>query len=220
MCKSKKSILKYFAVFIILGYILATEGCVTPMALNKRTKKLDLPQKSIVLMSVRGTNDFKPKNQLILENIYIKAKDNGKKFNFKVGRPINFIPFKIPKFYDHLISLKLPSNEYTIWRIAGKGQFMGGFYVDTEIDFFLEQNTVVYLGHMEMTNREKNEGEPSSGFVLPLIDQALGGFSGGTMDITVSDNYDEDIEIFKQHYPILDRYTVEKDVISPESFEY
>ena len=96
---------------------------------------------------------------------------------------------------------------------------MGTFFVDLKIEFDLEPNTLVYLGRIEMINRTRNEGEKRSGIILPILDQALGGFSRGTMDISISDSYDEDVGMFKLYYPVLKNYTVKKDIIKPKEEE-
>ncbi len=78
----------------------------------------------------------------------------------------------------------------------------------------LKPNKIVYLGRIEAVIRErKNDGELRAGPVVPLLDQAVTGFAGGTFDINVYDNYDKDIALFKQIYPLLNKYTVEKAVL-------
>lgn len=220
MRKANKATLKYFTLFIILGFILAATGCVSPMAINKKTQNLDISKESIVLLTLRATNEFLPINKLIVEYINVRATVSGKKFSFKVKDPIS-LKFLAQNFYDYFISIKLPPNEYTIWRISGKGWLDEcEFSVPLKIDFYLEPNTVVYLGHMEMINRNKKrgEGEKRLGFLqLPLYDQNWNGlFYNGTIDISISDNYDEDIAFIKQNYPVLKNYTVKKGIIKPE----
>jgi len=56
---------------------------------------------------------------------------------------------------------------------------------------------------VDMVNRKRNEGEPRSGSVIPFIDQAVAGYSGGTFDITVTDKSATDIPLFIQTYPCL-----------------
>jgi hypothetical protein len=216
MRKANKATLKYFTLFIILSLTLATTGCVSPMAINYKMQSLDTSKESIVLFTVRAANRLVPGNPLIVGNINVKATVSGKKFGFRVDEPISCNSFNWPEPCDHLISLKLPPNKYMISQILGRGQSVGTFFVDLKIDFDLEPNTIVYLGRIEMINRKRNKGEKRSGFILPILDQAMGGFAIGTIDISISDSYDEDVAIFRQYYPILKNYTVKKGIIKPE----
>jgi hypothetical protein len=221
MRKANKATLKYLTLFIILGFILAAMGCMSPMAINNKMQSLDISKESIVLFSVRASNMLVPNNQLILQNIKAKETVSGKKFSFQVDDPINYGISSSPKFYDYLISLKLSPDKYTISQISGRGaingvrgrEFLGHFSVDLKIDFDVEPNTVLYLGHIEMINRQRKEGETRSGTLFPILDQTMGGFYTGTMDISISDSYDEDITIFKQNYPVLENCTVKKSIM-------
>ncbi len=223
MRKANKATLKYFTLFIILTLTLAATGCMSPMALKYKMQSLDTSKESIVLFTVRGANGLVPGNPLIVENINVKATVSGKKFGFRVDESYSCNSYNSKVYFggkfaycDNLISLKLPPNKYMISQILGRGEWMGTFFVDLKIDFDLEPNTIVYLGRIEMINRKRNEGEKKSGYILPVYDQAMGGFAGGTMDILISDSYDEDVGMFKLYYPVLKNYTVNKGIMKPE----
>jgi hypothetical protein len=59
-----------------------------------------------------------------------------------------------------------------------------------------------------------NDEEHRAGGVLPLIDQAVAGFSDGTFDVVFSDNYDGDMGRFISKFPALNNVPVEKAILS------
>ena len=63
-----------------------------------------------------------------------------------------------------------------------------------------------------MVNRKRKDGEPRSGGLIPLIDQAVTGYSTGTFDIKISDRYNEDLKVFKESYPFVENYEVKKNL--------
>jgi hypothetical protein len=66
---------------------------------------------------------------------------------------------------------------------------------------------------LELEPCERKEGEKRSGLVLPLLDQAVCGFSGGTFDITVTDRSATDIPYFLRAYPALTGMTIGKAIM-------
>jgi hypothetical protein len=70
-------------------------------------------------------------------------------------------------------------------RRVGIFPFHGFFFAPLHEDLDVEPNSVVYLGQVDATAVERKDGELRAGPVIPLIDQAATGFSGGTWDISV-----------------------------------
>ncbi|WOD16795.1 hypothetical protein [Paraburkholderia kirstenboschensis] len=60
---------------------------------------------------------------------------------------------------------------------------------------------------------ERKDGELRAGPVIPLIDQAATGFSGGTWNISVSDQFDADVAEFKKDFPALTNASIEREVL-------
>lgn len=90
------------------------------------------------------------------------------------------------------------------------------FLIPLYTRFELRPNSVVYLGRVEAVVRErKDDSEWRAGPVAPIIGQTEAGFSTGIFDIRVSDNYDEDLVVFRQKYPAGARFTVERAVLPP-----
>ena len=133
---------------------------------------------------------------------------------------------KKKQYFEYLVSLALPPGENEIWLITGiiRGGSYGAYRFNTDIDFNLKPDSIVYLGHLAMVNRLRREGESQParfastdssllGLLLARISYEQAGMADGTMELTISDRFDEDITIFKQHYPVLENYTVEKNII-------
>ena len=226
MYKSNKATLRYFALFIILSFIVATTGCVGGMALKKSTKVLDTSKKSIALLTIRTSNQVKPKHQLPLKYIDVKSSEEDKSKRFKPGRSFKY---EKEQFFEYLVSLALPPGENTIWLITGiiRGGAYGAYEFETDINFNLEPDSIVYLGHLEMVNRLRSEEESQAarfastdysllGLLLASVSYAQAGLSAGSMKLTISDRFDEDIEFFKQRCPALNDYTVKKSIIKPK----
>jgi hypothetical protein len=76
--------------------------------------------------------------------------------------------------------------------------------------------SIVYLGRVEaMVPERKNDTELRAGPLIPLIDQSVAGYSGGTFHIHILNNYDSDRAFFREKYPALQAVTVDQ-VVLPE----
>lgn len=231
MRKANKATLKHFTLFIILGFMLAATGCATRMALEKNKKTLDTSKESIALMTIMISNQVK-QYQLPLSYIYVKTGESKKARQFTVMTSFNYLenqPYAENQSYEYLISFALPPGKSTIWQIEGI-LALGGFTIEPNISFNLEPDSIVYMGHLEMVNRMKREGEKqlarfkshSSGLLMLYLEYATyqqTGFRDGAMELTVLDRFDEDIKKFKQRYPIIENFTVKKGIMKPKEEE-
>jgi hypothetical protein len=62
---------------------------------------------------------------------------------------------------------------------------------------------------------ERKDGELRAGPLIPLIDQAVTGFSGGTWNVAVSDRFDQDMTEFRTDFPVLEKADAQEDVLPP-----
>ena len=117
------------------------------------------------------------------------------------------------EFNEYLVSVYVEPGEHTIGRIFGNSS---GFLIAATFDFAVnakfsvEPGGVVYLGHISMINRQRVGDEPRSGSVIPLIDQAAAGYSGGTFDVEITDRSETDLPDFIAVYPNLSELTIDK----------
>jgi hypothetical protein len=209
-----------FRLFFILCLILVVAGCAGhKMALTKGQTNIDATKKSIALLSVKVSNQYKTSCQLDITGVLLCPQSE------TCSRPLPYFhkaesPYKSEKdrFNEFLLSFELEAGTYNIrwigtsfeipFVVAGYGKVP----LDTKID--IKPNTISYLGHLDVVMRErKNDDEKRAGAVLPLIDQAAAGFSTGTFDVVVEDQYDNDLKIFVSEYPGLQNIKVEKSIL-------
>lgn len=202
-------------VFLVL-VVFSMAGCAStqPMALNAKTETLDLSETSVALMTLKIANEHNKGFQSTNCFVYIKDMKTGKAETYIVGKPNHSAK---NQFNDYLVSMKCVPGEHRLQNITGNSNKLfisGTFRIPVSGSFDIQPGKVVYLGRIEAVNRKRVGNQPRAGSVIPLIDQAVSGFSGGTWHINMYDNYEEDIAAFKQKYPLIDNYTVEKMVLS------
>jgi len=227
MRKANHATPRCFTLFIILSFIVTATGCQTNLALEKNKTTLDTSKESIALMTIRISNEVKQQPQLNLFNIDIKTGEAKKARRFKNIWRSHYVVRD--QFYEYPISFALPPGKNTILLI--EGGIVGGppviFGIEPSISFNLEPDSIVYVGHLQMVNRMKKEGEKQLARFRPFdyhpVNLALAydayeasGLAEGTMELTISDRFDEDIKNFKQRYPLLENYTVKKDIMKPK----
>jgi hypothetical protein len=93
--------------------------------------------------------------------------------------------------------------------MANAFPFVGRFFIPLLTDFEVTPRSVIYLGHVGATLRERGEGEFRAGPVIPLIDQAATGMIGNTWDVEIADRYDADMAVFRNRVPALGDLAVE-----------
>jgi len=209
---------KFLSLILTIFTSFTFSSCATvkPMALNQKTTGLQMIQESIAIMTVKTSNQHRPQFQPDVWYVSVWSRDEKTptKHMFRVDSPCN----KNEKaFNEYLISMQLPPGQYKLRELAGfSGIFPihGNFQVPLYLDFELNNSQIVYLGRIEAVNRErKSDDELRAGSILPLLDQAVAGFSGGTFDIKICDDYDHDITLFKDKFPCLKNCDIEKAIL-------
>ena len=207
--------LRIFTVirFAIFALAMMAVGCARPMALRRATT-LSLEDRSIAIFTLKTSNRLAPIYRPEVQTVELIPGGSRRGQKFKVSRPFR----KAKKeFYEYLISIDLKPGSYTIGKIRGRAMFpnievlaliYGEFRFPLNLHFDLEPKAIVYLGQITMTNRKRSSGEPRSGLIIPLVDQAVTGFSNGTFEVTVLDRYDADIADFIKVYPVLQNHEI------------
>jgi len=200
-------------IYLLVLLMLLVSGCATKMALTTNTKQLNMEKKSIVIFRLRMVNKVVPSFQPEVYKIWVLHLENSKKNQFIADKP--YAKAK-KQYYEYLISLQLAPGKYKVADVVG-GSWMplliaGHFKFPIDAEFNVNSNEITYIGYIKMVNRKRKKGEKRSGTLFPLIDQAATGFSTGTFDVSISDNYDEDIKIFKEKYPLMNNYTINKNI--------
>lgn len=201
-------------IFFILGVFVLT-GCVSwkPMALSENSNELDISKESVAIFTMKTSNQYKKSYQPDIERIEIRSTDTGKYYAFENPECYNKVE---NEFNEYIVSLQLPPGNYEFIQFYGSSRSMfihGQFYLKFTKNFKLEQNKIIYLGHIDaITRKKKSDDEISAGFPLPAIDQEKTGFAGGTFEVNIYDNYENDFKIIKQEYPFIENYIIEKMV--------
>jgi hypothetical protein len=207
---------------IIFCLVFAMSGCGgNKMALTKGKSDVDLTKKSIALLSVRISNQYKPKRQLELLNVVFcpQSEPNCKQDLLSTpGSP--YKPYKKEKkrFNEYLLKYELESGTYNIDSLYAIYKIptltSGSGFAKLNLKTEIKPNSISYLGHLDIILREKKtDAEIKAGGDIPHIDQSIAGFSSGTFDVVVEDKFDEDMKSFISEYPALQKVKVEKSIL-------
>jgi hypothetical protein len=197
-------------------------GCAgKKMALTKGQSDIDLTKKSIALLSVRISNQYKPKRQLELLNVVFCPQSEPEckpDLLSNPGKP--YKPYKKEKkrFNEYLLKYELESGTYNIDSFYAAYKIptltSGSGFAKLNLKTEIKPNSISYLGHLDIVLREKKtDAETKAGGDKPYIDQSIPGFSSGTFDVVVEDKFDEDMKSFISEYPALQKVKVEKSIL-------
>jgi hypothetical protein len=199
------------AVLICLA-LFGFTGCANQMALDAHKGDFSNLNSPIAIFTLRTENSYKPSYQPQVAIIKVTSKSSKKEKVFGPNKP-----YKQGKdaFFEYLVSLDLEPGAYSLERIEGEatGLFIDGHFGFPIQAYFDVSSGIVYLGSLKMVNRQRKDGEERSGGVIPLIDQAVSGFSGGTFDLTISDRSETDIPEFIEAYPKLSGIEIVKGIM-------
>ena len=198
----RKKNLLILTLSLIVAHILVGCAGTKPMAISPENKSFNTDSESVALLFVRTRNTVN--DGYLPEMQIVEVLDRNTKETIKFSCKNSMI-HPTGAFIDHLVSFQLPPGEYEIIELRGSAQvnrsqamsfLVAPAHFEWELSglFTLKPNEVAYLGHMELTNRNRNEGEKASGSSLPFIPQKSSGFSAGTLDITVDDRLEEDMQ--------------------------
>ena len=208
-----------YRLLLIFCLIFAISGCVGHhMVLTKGQSDIDLTKKSIALISVKISNQYKPKYQLDIVTTYIcpTSQTNCSRSYDGIYKTEsnNRIKSMEEGFNEYLLSFGLESGTYNLDSMGAIYQsalITGGGIVPLKFTFNIKPNSIIYLGHLDIVMRErKNDSEIRAGRTFPLIDQSVIGTSSGTFDVKVEDKFAEDVKLFSSEYPAVEKVRIEK----------
>ncbi len=207
----------------LAAFVALASGCATtkPMALSKETQAVALDaQQSLALATVKVANVYKTGYQPHVRNVAVKSTgEKEESFAFTVATPYRASEVETDQYEEFLLSLALAPGTYELTGIrvtAGGFPVMGNGVVPINSTFQVAPGKAVYLGRIEAVRRERTGDEPRAGSVIPLLDQAVTGFSGSTFDVKLFDGYDHDLPLMRAEYPALKNVTVEKQFLKPK----
>lgn len=207
---------------LLLALLGLLAGCATmkPMGLAEPLEGLAERKEAVAFFSLRTENQHKRGFQPNVSHVFVweDGKEKREKFSFKVDDPYRK---EKDAFNEYLVSLRLPPGRYVLRELFGStGVFpiRGTFGAPLFTRFELAPGTIVYFGRIEATIRERTRDDQlRAGPLIPLIDQAVTGLSGGTFDIQIADNYEADLVAFSERYPTLAGASIQRAVLPPWS---
>lgn len=208
----------------LLSTTLLLFGCATVSGppITEESTSVDLDAHGIALLGLTLSNTFRvsplisPLETHGVVVISLMSTKKQERFFFEVGKPISRSDDDQRQVEDQMLSVKLPPGQYKLVCIDTTVAKVGFGCAPVCSDFTVVARKVAYLGHLDILRRErKNDSEPRAGFVLPFFDQWYSGFSTGTFDVAIRDNYEHDIPAFKQRYRVLSAYPVDNTLLPP-----
>ncbi|GAA6142624.1 hypothetical protein [Hydrogenophaga sp. 5NK40-0174] len=198
-------------------------GCATrlPMALSEG--KAPKEDKVTVLMHVSLANNYKTRYQpkLIVAHFEVPNADSKEqRFNFQPDEAATQIPPETDDEkvmpHQYFLSMELDPGEYLFGGMSSMAQafpFIGHFHTPIMQTLSFKSPGVFYIGHVNAAVRERKDDEPRAGGVIPVLDQAVTGASGGAFDVEVSDDWDTVRNKFVMVYPSLEKAEVQKQIL-------
>jgi hypothetical protein len=188
-------------------------GCAGKLGLVKGQASIDTSSKSLVLLPVTVSNQNRPGYQPDLVGAYLKMGADSQ----HIGTKDAVFKEDKDKSKDYLMSFSLEPGTYTLANIVGAYRIpllvKAWCLIPLNKTFEVKANSVTYLGHVTATIVERKGDEERAGGLVPLMDQALAGFSNGTFVIDIADSYDRDIANYRSEFPGLTNAKIEKAVL-------
>ncbi len=195
--------------------IVAATGCATisPMPLSTGVSQLQTAEKSVLLAKVTIRNENAPSHQPDLCCIFVE----------KDGETYSYTKPTLVKEYaeqgkEYLVSVDVAPGKAKInlarfiRQVPMLLMAMADLQFEQEID--VPSDSIVYVGNISAVIKDKEtDDDLSAGSLLPLVDQAVAGFSTGTFRVDISDNYEQDIAEFQSRYPFLKEREILKHVL-------
>lgn len=211
-------------VIIFISFIILN-GCYAPIQLNKKQDKIDVSAKSLALTTVKISNQHKPGYQPTVIMASFDANSEGVEStqfsSFSSTLPLSADIYKseTDKYNEHLLAFSLKPGSYNFRSLSCRYHIplliYANCYVPINSIIEIKANSVVYLGNIDAKIRERKNSEERAGSLIPLIDQAVAGFSTGTFDVVFTDKYDEDMIKFITEYPALKTVKIDKAILPP-----
>lgn len=204
-------VIKLLAVGLLVSLF---SGCatVTNMPLKKDVSSLDTSKKTVLVGRIKVKNKNKINQQP--ELLVMSAKKKEEDLSFNQPTLISATP-KVGK--DYIFSMAVEPGEITLGSVTFMRQNIftlgtGAFDLNKKIN--IPSNKIVYIGNIEANIVPRKENEPRAGSLIPLVDQAVTGFSSGTFKVDIKDNYNEDIALMRKTFPYLANKEITKMVLS------
>ena len=184
----------------IAATLLFFSAC-TSVGLDKTASSVDFSKGSIAVLRIDMRNELKPDYPPTHLGAVISKPAGNSAAAVRAQLPIDSASSSV------LIVEQLGVGPQAITSLIGESRntlIRGNFDFSMNAPFDLPPNSVVYLGHLSLTNvAKKSPDDQAAGSALPLIDQAMTGFGTGTLAIKLTDTWDADVKELRAQYPAL-----------------
>jgi hypothetical protein len=191
------------------------------MAFQKDTDIVASTTKPIFLMTATLRNSYRRGYQPKVVILNVEKEDAGQRshrLSFPMDKKAKDEPDSPDLGNSYFIRMELEKGSYVIRGFTGiSGIFpvRGQFFAPLHAEIRSSAPGVFYLGHVNATVRERTGNEFRAGSPLPLLDQAVTGFSGGTFDVEIIDQFEKDELEFKSRFPALRDVNIQKATLPP-----
>ena len=175
------------------------------MVVDKNATTLDTTEKSVVLLALEvsrtDSNPFIPVPSFMHFEAKHSGMDNVEVRFIKKNHAVEDNGKTI-----YLARMTMAAGEYKLEKISGTASSMklrATFKVPLAIDVKVTPNSVSYVGRLSATLRPRIKGEFPAGSGLPIQDQREAGMLANTWEISMADNAERDLALFREHYPAL-----------------
>lgn len=178
--------------------------------------------KPVYLLTATLRNAWKDRYQPELLTVQVVREDGTPQpatLPFRMDAKGTLAPAQPGQGTTYLVRMALDPGRYTVRSLTAMGRaFPVVAFFEVPVHAPLQVAAgggLHYLGAIEATVRERVGDEFRAGPVIPLLDQALAGASGGTFDVVISDRYDTDLALFRQAFAALGQQPVARAVMPP-----
>lgn len=189
------------------------------MAFQNDTDRLTEKSKPVYLMTANIKNayrtSFQPK--LVVVNVEkAGAKEAADRINFTLDDKAKRETGSATEGNSYLLRMELDPGAYEIRGLTSQMfafPIMAQFFTPVHSPLQVAGPGVYYLGRLTATVRERQGNEFRAGPPIPLVDQAIAGASGGTFDVSITDEWAADEALFRAKFPALKGVAVTKAVL-------
>ncbi|MGE0332807.1 MAG: hypothetical protein AB7P37_19185 [Ramlibacter sp.] len=196
---------------------------------DKTATSLDLTKESIVVMSMRMTNElaptFKPTYlgyeleeqgaQIQSVSPWASASPTGGASAVPTVRAGVYLDRAMQ---ETLVVVRARPGKYSIQRLvgrAGSGLVVGDFMFEVDAPVEIPRASIVYLGHLDLVNKSKTSpDDQSTGLAVPVLSQGAAGFIRGTLGVSLTDRYERDMDELKVQYPAMKNLPIVRSPLS------
>lgn len=204
-----------------LSLVFALTGCATrtQMPFQNDSDRLTDKSKPVYLMTATIKNTYRTSFQPRVIVVHVEkpsAKDAADRLNFVMDDKAKNETGSADKGNSYLLRLALEPGSYELrglTSLASSFPINGFFFVPMHSTLESKDAGVFYLGHVSATVRERQGNEFKAGPVIPLIDQAIAGASGGTFDVEITDQFATDEALFRSKFPALATVKITKAIL-------